>query len=737
MNAAASPALSLEGHWASEADGVGQVVLNVEGIRCANCARSIQRAVGDLAGVARVEVNVVNSRASVEWRTAETSLGRILDAIARAGFRPVPLVGEKAAAARTAERRTQLKRIGLAAIGTMQLMMYSGVLWVGALDGIEPKYAQLFRWTCLVIALPVLLYSGAPILRGAVNDLRRRVLGMDVTVGLALVLAFGASAFNTVRGHGEVYFDAVTMFILFLLVGRYFEMRARHQAASVTEALARALPATASRIVAATGATEKVALAALRPGDRIVVGGGQMIPVDGTLSSAETFVDEALVTGESLPRSRTAGDAVLGGSINVGAVATIEVARPSNESTLHSLVRLLERAQSERPRLGLAAERMASWFVVRILALTALVGLAWLWFDPSRAFPAVLAVLVATCPCALSLATPVAIAAATSRLARRGVLVLRANAIEALATVDTVLLDKTGTLTTGAPQVLETFATGGVEPARALGIAAALEAHSKHPVAAAFRAHADATIRATSAREIAGQGIEGEVDGATWRIGRPEFVAELAAAGAATTSPGNLAAAGEPGVALGDRSGVGARFLVSDELRPDARATVQALRNLGLDVRIASGDRAAAVAHVARELGVEHPAAELSPEQKLGILKELQADGRRVLMTGDGINDGPVLAAADVAAAMGNGSSIAHAAGDLLLLRDSLAPLPEAIGTARRALAIVRQNLRWAVGYNLAAVPLAALGFMPPWIAALGMSASSLLVVMNARRVSR
>lgn len=735
MNAAASPALSLEGHWASEADGVGQVVLNVEGIRCANCARSIQRAVGDLAGVARVEVNVVNSRASVEWRTAETSLGRILDAIARAGFRPVPLVGEKAAAARTAERRTQLKRIGLAAIGTMQLMMYSGVLWVGALDGIEPQYAELFRWTCLVIALPVLLYSGAPILHGAVNDLRRRVLGMDVTVGLALVLAFGASAFNTVRGHGEVYFDAVTMFILFLLVGRYFEMRARHQAASVTEALARALPATASRIVAATGATEKVALAALRPGDRIVVGSGQMIPVDGTLGSAETFVDEALVTGESLPRSRTAGDAVLGGSINVGAVATIEVARPSNESTLHSLVRLLERAQSERPRLGLAAERMASWFVVRILALTALVGLAWLWFDPSRAFPAVLAVLVATCPCALSLATPVAIAAATSRLARRGVLVLRANAIEALATVDTVLLDKTGTLTTGAPQVLETFATGGIEPARALGIAAALEAHSRHPVAAAFRAHADATIRATAAREIAGQGIEGEVDGATWRIGRPEFVAELA--GAATASAGNRAPAADPGIALGDRSGVRARFLVSDELRPDARATVQALRGQGLDVRIASGDRVAAVAHVARELDVEHPAAELSPEQKLRILKELQASGRRVLMTGDGINDGPVLAAADVAAAMGNGSSIAHAAGDLLLLRDSLAPLAEAIGTARRALAIVRQNLRWAVGYNLAAVPLAALGFMPPWIAALGMSASSLLVVMNARRVSR
>jgi len=712
MNSTVTAPLLLEGHWTSESAGEGHVVFNAEGIHCGNCARAIHRALDELPGVIRADVNVVNSRVSVTWDPAKASLGTILGKVASTGFRPVPLVGESAVAAQRNERRDAQKRIGLAGLASMQLMMYAGGLYAGAFDGIDPHWAEILRITCLIIATPVLFYSGAPILAGAIADLRRRVLGMDITVSLALVLAYAASVLNTFRGSGEVYFDSVAMFIFFLLLGRYAEMRGRHQASNVTDALAQALPAEVQRIDPATGAALRTPLAAVRLGDQLRVGSGQVIPVDGRVLAGTALVDESLLTGESAPHRRAVGDLVLGGSINAGGTLNMTVTRAADQSTLHGLVRLLERAQAERPRLGLAAERMASWFIVRVLILTALVGLIWYFIDPSRAFPAVLAVLVATCPCALSIATPVAIAAATSRLSRLGILVMRSDAIEGLATLDTVMLDKTGTLTIGQPTVTRIETSGELSNEQALAIAAALEAHSQHPIAAAFRPYRTPTVTCTDARDIPGVGIEGSIDGVIWRIG-------------------------QPGITLSDECGRLARFEVADELRPDAPATVQALRDLGLQVQLASGDSLAAVERTARALGIAQAAAALKPEDKLARLRAEQAFGRRVLMLGDGINDGPVLAAADISMAMGRGSSIAHAAGDLLLLRDSLGSLPKGIAVARDALRIVRQNLRWSAAYNMAAIPIAAVGLMPPWVAALGMSLSSLAVVLNAQRLLR
>ncbi len=710
MSDATFAPLLLEGHWTSEDDGEAHVVFNAEGIHCSNCARSIRNALESLPGVTGTEINVVNSRVSVSWNPQRLTLDRILRQVADTGFRPVPLVGEAAVKAQRAERRSAQKRIGLAALGSMQLMMYAAGLYAGAFQGIDPALAELLRITCLVIATPVLFYSGAPILRGAIADLRRRVLGMDVTVSLALVLAYLASVWNTLRGSGEVYFDSVAMFILFLLLGRYVEMRGRHQATRLTDALARSLPTTVQRLDPHTQMATRVALHDVQVGDWLRVGSGQVIPVDGKLVGDQALVDESLVTGESVPRRRTQGEMLLGGSLNAGATLTVEVVRPPQQSTLHGLVRLLERAQSERPRLGLAAERMASWFVLRVLLLTALVGVIWYVIDPARALPAVLAVLVATCPCALSIATPVAIAAATSRLARLGVLVMRSDAVEGLATLDTVILDKTGTLTVGRPEVTDVELCGDLDRERALAIAAALEAQSQHPLAVAFRPYLSAQVHCSDAHEVAGEGIEGHVDGQLWRIGKP-------------------------GITLTDQAGRRAVFKIADRVRSDARSTVAELQSLGLRVRLASGDAPEPVAAVADELGVDAADAALTPDRKLALLKDEQASGHRVLMVGDGINDGPVLAAADVSMAMGRGSAIAHAAGDLLLLRESLASLPKAVLIARRTLRIVRQNLRWAAGYNLAAIPIAALGLMPPWVAALGMSMSSLLVVFNARRI--
>jgi len=701
--------IPLEGHWASESLGEGHVVFNAEGIHCGNCARSIRKTLGELEGVRRVDVNVVNNRVSVDWDTSKLALGRILGQVSALGFKPVPLVGEAAAQAQQMERRLALKRIGLATLGSTQLMMYTVALYAGALQGIDERIAEYLRWTCLVITTPVLFYSGAPILRGALADLRRRVLGMDVTVSLALLLAFFASSWNTLRHSGEVYFDSVAMFILLLLIGRFVEMRGRHQAAQVTDALAKALPTMAQRIRSDDGVVERVPLAELRIGDLLRVNTGQVIPVDGTLACDSALIDEALLSGEPLPQRHVRHDAIPGGALNAGSALTVRVSRLPGESTLHELVRLLERAQSERPRLGLAAERMASWFVVRIVLLTVLVGVVWQLIDPSRAFPAMLAVLVATCPCALSLATPAAIAAASSRLAKLGVLVMRADAVEGLATVDTVMLDKTGTLTLGSPRITRIDTADGWDATEALRIAAALEAGSQHPLALAFREHQHASWRCEDAREIAGEGIEGTVDGQRWRIG-------------------------QPGITLTDDRGRHASFEVTDPLREDAIDATAALSALGLRLVLLSGDRHEAVQRVAETLGITSAHAGLKPTDKLQRLRAAQAAGRRVLMLGDGINDGPVLAAANVSMAMGRGSSIAHAAGDLLLLRESLQSLPEAIRVARRTLQIVQQNLRWALIYNLAAVPVAALGFMPPWVAAIGMSASSLLVVMNARR---
>jgi len=551
-----------------------------------------------------------------------------------------------------------------------------------------------------------------------------------VPVAIALLLAWIPSVLNTLRGAGEVYFDSVGMFIFFLSAGRYVEMNLRHRTLGSGEALARSLPAEVTRL-AADGTRAKVAVGALVAGDIFLVAKGGVVAVDSELApqmptGSRAALDESLLTGESAAVSRGPGERIRGGSVNLGAPLFLAASAAVADSTLASMVRLLERAQATRPRMALAADRVASWFVLLILLLAAVTAVAWWPIDPARAFAAVLAVLVVTCPCALSLATPVAIAAATARLTRLGVLVTRADAIERLARADTVVYDKTGTLTAGLASVTEVELLADLPRERVLAIAAALEQQSAHPLAAAFRPFELAGLRAHAVREIDGAGIEGTVDGVEWRLGRRDF-----ATGSAVES------ADEAGLFLGNGHGLAARIGVGTPLRPEARAAVDALRGLGLRVMIASGDSRAAVAQVAAALSIDDARARLDPAGKIALVRELEARGRRVFVIGDGINDGPVLAAAHVSCAMGQGSAIAQAASDLLLIHENLAVLPQAISGARAALRVVRQNLGWALVYNLAAVPLAALGLVPAWLAALGMSLSSLGVVLNARRLAR
>jgi len=527
------------------------------------------------------------------------------------------------------------------------------------------------------------------------------------------------------------------MFVFFLSAGRFVEMSVRHRSLSSAEALARSLPAQVTRLLA-DGTRERIEARALAVGDRFLVPKGGVVAVDAALpadlpASDHASLDESLITGESAAVRRVAGELIRGGSVNLGSPVTLAATATVDDSTLASMVRLLDRAQAARPKIALAADRAASWFVAVILVLALVTVVAWWPIDPARAFTAVLAVLVVTCPCALSLATPVALAAATTRLARLGVLVTRADAIERLARADTVIFDKTGTLTGHSTGVVGVKLLSSISREQSLAMAAALERGSAHPLAAAFLPHENVGLRADALSEFEGAGVEGRIDGTRWRLGHLAFAAALAPQPGAA---GQLSHDAATRLYLGGEQGLVAEFEVGVPLRADAGAAIEEFRSMGLAVIIASGDSGAAVSSAARSLNIQHAHSRLTPDDKIRLLEDLRVDGHRVFMIGDGINDGPVLAAADVSCAMGQGSAIAQSASDLLLVHDGLAQLPRAVATARRALGVMRQNLAWALAYNLAAVPLAALGYVSPWLAALGMSLSSLGVVLNARRLA-
>ena len=715
----------IQARLVTTAGDTSSVNLLLEGMRCPACSWLVEKRLERSPGVACIAVNPATARARLEWRTGATSLSALLRAIHALGYRPHVLGATDTLEVAVRERRAALKRLAVAGFGMMQVMMFAVGMYAGAFEGMDPVMREFLRLVSLLVATPVLFYSGRPFLEGAWRTLRARQLGMDVPVSLALVLAYSASVWNTFHGHGEVYFDSVTMFIFLLLLGRFAEMTARHHAGSTSDALVRLLPASALRV--RDGRTERVAVADLAIGDEVVVPSGEAFPVDGQLISGSTAADESLLTGESVAVAKSPGDALIGGSVNTGRPVHMTVTAVGHGTVLAGIVRLLERAQTERPGIARMADRWATWFVAAVLVGVAVVAGAWLLVDPARAFEVTLAVLVVTCPCALSLATPTAITAATSSLARRGLLVTRADAVEALAHVDTVVFDKTGTLTAGKPSLHGQQALGPLDARACLRLAAAIEQSSSHPIARAFRDVAGPLPAVTGAQPEPGLGIEATVDGIRHRIGRRDFVAGLA-------GPAELA---DTGLYLGREGQWLARFDVEDPVRAGAARAVSRLEALGITPVIASGDHAEAVASAATAVGIARHHARLAPKDKLGLLHSIEAAGGRAAMVGDGVNDAPVLAAARVSIAMGAGASLAQTSADMVLMARGLDALPEAVGIARRTVRIIRQNLTWSASYNLAALPLAALGFIPPWAAAIGMSASSLLVVANAWRLAR
>jgi len=707
-------------------DGLRESLLLVDGIRCTACVWLIERSLSAMAGVVSVQVNAVAQRARITWRDSQIQLPRILQALSRTGYRALPLDSRGLDDLRRIESRDALKRLLVAGFGSMQAMMFSSVIYVAG-DSLEASTRELLRWLGLLVATPVVFYSARTFFVGAWRSLAARRVGMDVPVALAIAAVYVASLIEAFRGSGEVYFDSISMFVFFLLAGRYLEMRARHRARDLTDSLARLTPPFAER--QHEGGFQRVGIHELRVGDRVRVLEGGIVPADGVLLAEHCRADEALLSGESAPVKKKRGDALIAGSVLEDGPVLLRVERVGADTALAGIAALVGRAHAERPRLQIAGELAAGRFVARVLALTALTAVAWGYFDPSRAFSAAVAVLVISCPCAFSLAVPAAFTRALGVLARRGVLVVKPDALQALAESTHALFDKTGTLTEPTLSLADVQMSGETSRDDALRLAATLARQSRHPVARAIAA-ADTGLderAVTQVATLAGLGVSATVSGRELRLGRGDF----AMAGKPLSSEYDDA------VLLADDAGLIAAFRVNERLRADAGAALDALRAQDMTVLISSGDASAKVAAVAERVGVNAWRARAMPADKLAWLAELRASGARVLAVGDGINDAPVLAGADVSIALAEGAELTQASSDIVLSGGRLDAIAQARDIARETLAIVRQNQRWALFYNLSTVPLAALGFIPPWLAALGMSLSSLGVILNALRIGR
>ncbi len=700
--------------------GGREVVLLTDGMRCAACAWLIDRALRREPGVIDICANAVTGRIRIAWDPTRTELSRPLRRMQSLGYRPFLATGIERERARIAPRNRALLRLGVAGLGAVQAMMFTEALYLDTAGAMSHPMRDFLRWIAFLVATPVVFWSGWTFLAGCVRELRERRLGADTLVATSVLIAYFASVYATVTGGPAVWYDAAVMFVFLLLAARMLEQRARATASARVDALARARPAFAVR--ERDGRRETIPLQALEPGDIACVAAGAGVPADGVLLDAQGWFEESLLTGESTPVHKCAGDPVFAGTACREVPARVRVDATGIATRLSQLAALVERAQAHRPAIARTADRVAMGFVAVLFAIATLVYVAWRIHAPDRALDVVLALLVISCPCALSLAIPTALAAANGALARMGVLPVGADALDRLARITDVVFDKTGTLGEAVPALGRVQTFDGFPRAQALGIAAALEQDSRHPLASTFAPYRDGGRSVDAARSVPGQGVQGCVDGVAWRFGHAPFACSGADDGA---------------LWLGDGTRVVARFEVSEKPRADARAALDALRAQGLSLHLCSGDGHAAVARFADALAFDEVRARQSPEDKLAGVRALQARGRVVAMVGDGLNDAPVLAGADVSIAVADGAALAQRAADLVLATPALHRIPDAIALARDTRRVVRQNLAWAIGWNLVALPIAALGLVTPWIAALGMALSSLTVTLNALRLGR
>ena len=727
--------------WAVDASErrIGVSSLRLSGITCAACAWPIEQALRGVDGVIEATVNATAMRASVRWDPERTRPSALVDAVQHAGYGALPDTAAAARESRRTESRQALWRLFVAAFCAMQVMMLATPAYVAGPGDIEPDLLRLLNWGSWVMALPVMAFSAQPFFSGAWRALRSRRIGMDVPVAIGILITFIASSgasFDPQGPFGDtVYFDSLTMFVSLLLAGRWLEVRARHRAAETFENALGALPEVATRVLA-DGSTERIGIARLCVGDRVRVAVGEAFPADGCVLEGCTSADEALLSGESTPQRKAAGADVVAGSVNLESPVVVQVLRTGADTRHEAIVALMREAQSQRPASARWADRWAAPFLWAVLALAGGAAAVWSVFDPSRALWVAVSVLIVTCPCALSLATPSALLAAANALARRGVLLRRLEALEGMAGCTRLFVDKTGTLTEDRPRYtgcVRLPAAALIEETTLLQLAASLAAWSRHPLAQALCESQAASAADPSTwhalREQPGAGVEGQdARGRRWRLGSAQWV-------------GGVEVAANDGAGLETWFGpIGqpmARLRFDETVRPDVAAALADLRSQGVQVTLLSGDAPSRVDRMAALLGLDSAVGGATPEAKLAAVRAAQAAGETVAMLGDGVNDAPVLAQADVSLAMGAGALLARGHADAVLLANRIGDVVALRRMSQRCVRVIRQNIAWAAAYNAVCVPLALAGLLPPWAAGLGMATSSLFVVCNALRLRR
>lgn len=707
---------------------IREIQLTVEGLTCAACAWLIERHLMTLSGLRYINVNTTTHRARIKWDPAQLSLSDILKGFAQIGYRAYPFQAHQQEALYAKEVRSYMFRLALAGLGSMQVMMCAVALYMDLFISVEEEFMVYFKWISLLLSTPIMIYSAQPFYINAWRSLKQGHLSMDVSVSLALIGAFVASMWATVFNTGEVYYDSITMFVFFLLLGRFLELRARRKASESSSNLARLVPIMATRID--DEGEHEVAAKTLQVGDRVRVLAGATLPADGIIIEGQASLNESMLTGEQLPLLKQRDDQVYAGTINTDAPLQIRVSHRIEESRIAQIMRLQDHALDDKPAIAQMADKLSRHFILVLLIIAAAVWTFWHFHQPEQAFWITLAVLVATCPCALSLATPTALTSATANLTRNGVLLRRGHVLDILTKANRIVMDKTGTLTTGEISLTGITTLAEVDETHCLAIARALEAQSEHPIARAFLLPADSVTvlpHTTDISPVIGHGITALVDGARYRIGSARWL--------------GLDPAQERGrslaIYLADEQQVLARFNLEDTLRPDAKALITAFKAAGLQTTVLTGDSSLQADEIARELGVDELVKGVSPDGKLAYLKAREAQGDISIIVGDGINDAPVLAGAHASFAMAGGTDLAKNSADAILLADDLSRLLGARVLAMRTRKIIIENFSWSIGYNLLVLPLAACGWLPPYLAAAGMSLSSLIVVTNSMRLNR
>ncbi len=709
---------ALQEDFVHQAEDVSQIQLTIEGITCAACGWLIEKQLSKVSGIRQVAVNIAERRALISWDSTVISLSRILKTLQRIGYKALPFQPDEHEQSFKAENRRFLKRLGLAGLMTMQVMMLMAALYFDWFGNIDSATKQYFYWVALVLTTPVVFYSGSVFYVGAIKALSARSVNMDVPISIAVLATFFAGLKSTLFAEGEAYFESICMFIFLLLLSRYLEHRSRHRAATISANMQQFIPVTAN-LLDDNNKPVRTLAKSLRVNQRVLVNSGETIPIDGVIVDGNADIDESMISGEFEPIHKHVGEAVYGGTINRVGSIVIRVEKTLKDALVNQIIRIQDAAMAVKPKAAQIADQFSQYFVIAVLCIALTSYLFWYFNDNAQAFWVAIAVLVATCPCALGLATPSALTCAMAKLNRNGILVKRAEALEQINLIDLIALDKTGTLTEGKFTLSNTWVTNQTSVDEAIRIAATLESRSEHPISNAFDAEELYTV--SNFDVTPGYGVSGIVQGKRYKIGSAAF-----------TLPKKGLFPVHANVFLSCDNDCIAAFEVSDQLKDDV---IKTLTLFAQRLFILSGDQHKQVEDVAQKLGIEEFYGGQTPTEKYQRVQAFQQQGHHVMMLGDGINDTPVLANADVSVAVGNATDIAKSTADVILLSDKLSLLPQLFAVASQTRRIIRQNIMWAVGYNLCILPFAVSGLLSPWMAVIGMSLSSVIVVSNSTRI--